>query len=334
MDLSRFKLPAGPLGKGLPGMVALGIVALVLVGSSMFQVDANSVGVVLRMGKLSRSVGPGLHFKAPLGIEKVYEVPVEEQRKEEFGFRTVRVGETTRYSDSEHEDESLMLTGDLNVVDVEWTVQYRISDPYLYLFRVRDVEHTLRYMSQAVMREFVGDRTVNEVLTAGRTELATSVQARLQELCNRYEMGIAIGQVILQDVTPPDPVKPSFNQVNQAQQEMERMINEARRDYNAEIPRARGRSEQLVQQAEGYELDRINRAKGEVARFRSLYAEYAKAPEITRQRIYLETMGQVLPKIRRKVILDSEATNTMPVMQLGDVNGPGLAPMAAQGGQR
>jgi len=318
----------------MPGVIALGIFLLVVVGSSMFQVDANSVGVVLRVGKLDRSVGPGLHFKAPLGIEKVYKVPVEEQRKEEFGFRTAAVGDTTRYSTDGYEHESLMLTGDLNVVEVEWTVQYRISDPYLYLFRVRDVEHTLRYMSQALMREFVGDRTVNEVLTAGRTELATSVQARLQELCNRYEMGVTVGQVILQDVTPPDPVKPSFNQVNQAQQEMERMINEARRDYNAVIPRARGQAEQQVQQAEGYMIDRTNRAQGEVARFASLYEEYAKAPEITRQRIYLETLGEVLPKIERKVIIDSEATNMMPVMQIGAGPGLGVAPISNAGGQR
>lgn len=292
------------------------LLVVVTIFSSFLQVGADSVGVILRFGKYTRTVGPGLHFKLPLGLEQVYKVPVEQQLKEEFGFRTAALDAATRYSSGDYSAESTMLTGDLNVVEVEWTVQYRISDPFNYLFRVRNPRDTFRFMTLAVMREVVGDRTVNEVLTIGRTELSSTVHARLQELCNQYEMGITIGQIILQDVTPPDPVKPSFNEVNQAQQEMEKTINQARTEYNAEIPRARGVALQLVQQAEGYELNRVNRAEGEVARFNSLLEEYRKAPEVTRQRIYLETMSQVMPKVKGKILVDDQAQSLVPLLQL------------------
>jgi membrane protease subunit HflK len=224
-----------------------------------------------------------------------------------------------------------MLTGDLNVAVVEWIVQYRIVQPRNYLFQVRDVRDTLRYMSQAVTREMVGDRTINEVLTVGRTELALSVQDKLQELCEQYETGIRIEQVILQDVTPPDEVKPSFNEVNQSQQQKETLINEARAEYNREVPQARGVAQQMVQQAEGYDLDRVNRAKGEADRFKAVYAEYRKAPEVTRRRMYLETLQGVLPKVGRKLIVDKDAGNVIPLLNLG---GEGLKPApAAPGGQ-
>ena len=309
-------------------VVVIGLIFLLAMTamSSFAQVGADSVGVVLRLGKFNRTVGPGLHFKLPLGMESLHKVPVEMQLKEEFGFRTTELAATSRYSSGDFSDESIMLTGDLNVVEVEWTVQYRISDPFQYLFRVRNVTDTFRFMTMAVMREIVGDRTVNEVLTVGRTELATTVHARLQELVNQYEMGITVGQIILQDITPPDPVKPSFNEVNQAQQEMEKMINQARTEYNAEIPRARGVAQQLLQQAEGYEINRVNRADGEVARFKSLYEEYEKAPEITRQRIYLETLGEVLPKIQGKILIDDKAQSMMPLLHIG---GPAAAAGAA-----
>ncbi|MBA2663113.1 MAG: FtsH protease activity modulator HflK [Bradymonadaceae bacterium] len=300
------------------GIVAVLIVVVIGIVSSFYQVGADSVGVVLRVGKFHGQVGPGLHFKLPFGIDEVHKVPTEKQLKEEFGFRTTdSSGANTRYSSADFSEESLMLTGDLNVVEVQWTIQYRISDPFKFLFRVRNVHHTLRFMTQAVMREVVGDRTVHEVLTVGRTELATSVHTRLQELCNQYEMGITVGQVILQDITPPDPVKPSFNEVNQAQQEMEKMINQARTEYNAEIPRARGIAQQLLQQAEGYEINRVNRAEGEAARFNSLYQAYTLAPEVTRRRIYIETMAEVLPQVKHKILVDEKATGLVPLLQLG-----------------
>ena len=214
------------------------------------------------------------------------------------------------------ENESLMFTGDLNSAVVEWVVQYRIEDPMRYLFKVRDVEETLSDLSEAVMRQVVGDRTVDEVLTVGRQEVADLVEQRLQELCEQYETGIRIEQVVLQHVDPPDPVKPSFNEVNQAEQERETKINQAQSEYNEVIPRARGEAQNTISTAEGYALNRVNRARGEAARFSALYSEYRKAPEVTRRRIYLETMEEVLPKTGRRLILDERLEGVVPLLDL------------------
>jgi membrane protease subunit HflK len=293
------------------------LLGLVLFFTTWFQVEANSEGVILRLGKFNRMVGPGLHLKIPFGVESVTLVPSQRQLKEEYGFRTLRSGTRTQFSQQQFLKESLMLTGDLNVAEVEWSVQYRIADPFKYLFRVRNVRDSFRDITEAVMREVVGDRTVNEVLTVGRTELTQVVEDELQKLCIQYETGIKVEQVILQDVAPPDAVKPSFNEVNQAQQEREKLINEARGQYNLEVPRARGRADQEISQAEGYAIDRVNRARGEASRFEQLYAEYRKAPEVTRQRIYIETMSQVLPKVGRKFIIDENTKGLIPFLQLG-----------------
>ncbi len=210
----------------------------------------------------------------------------------------------------------MMLTGDLNLADVEWVVQYRISDPYLYLFKVRDPVNTMRDISEASMREIVGDRTVNEVLTVGRAEIATSAQQKIQELCTEYSLGIKIEQVVLQDVNPPDPVKDAFNAVNQAQQEKETLINQARSEYNKIIPKAKGQADETIQKAEGFATERVNNALGEAARFNALYREYIKAPEVTRQRIYLETMGSVIPRLGQKIITDETGNNVLPLLQM------------------
>jgi membrane protease subunit HflK len=296
--------------------IAAGILALVILFTTVYTVGPEEVGVIVRFGKYERTVPPGLNFKLPLGIESVSKIPVERQLKQEFGFRTVSVGARTQYSQDEHTDESLMLTGDLNLADVEWVVQYRISDPYLYLFKVRNAEKTLRDMSESVVRKVVGDRTVNEVLTVGRMEIALRVEQLLQELCDEYENGIKIDQVVLQDVNPPDPVKPSFNAVNEAQQQRETLINQGQSEYNRVIPRARGEAQQLLQQAEAYSLSRVNLARGEAARFNALFTEYVKAPEVTRQRIYLETMAEIMPRIRNKVVVDENGTNLLPLLNL------------------
>ncbi len=297
------------------------IAGLVIFFTSWFQVEANSEGVILRLGKFNRMVGPGLHLKIPFGVESVTLVPSQRQLKEEFGFRTLRARSRNQFSQQQFLKESLMLTGDLNVAEVEWSVQYRISDPFKFLFRVRNVRDTFRDITEAVMREVVGDRTVNEVLTVGRTELAQAVESELQRLCTQYETGIAVEQVILQDVAPPDAVKPSFNEVNQAQQEREKLINEARGQYNMEVPRARGQADQEIRQAEGYAIDRVNRARGEASRFEQLHDEYRKAPSVTRQRIYIETLSQVLPKVGRKLIIDENTRNLVPLLQLGKGGG-------------
>jgi len=308
-------------------IVWLAVAALVAVGvmTSFYQVGPESVGIVRRLGRYDAPPRePGLHWRLPFGIESVDVVPTQRQLKSEFGFRTEEVGVTSRYADPRlFEQESLMLTGDLNVALVEWTVQYRISDPYKFLFRVQRPLETFRFMAQAVMREIVGDRTVNEVLTVGRTELAIAVEERLQRLCDQYEIGLNVTQVILQDVTPPDEVKPSFNEVNQAQQEKQRKINEARADYNREVPRAEGRAQQTIEQAEGYAIDRTNRAEGDAKRFAVLVDAYHKAPALTRRRIYIETMEQVLPQVGRKVIVDGSAGNLLQLLDLGGASAAG-----------
>ena len=315
IDLSKVKPPK--LNPKLIGLlVAAGIIAG-LFYTAVYQVKPEEVGVVLRLGKyMHPPAQPGLNFKFPFGIDKVYKVPVQRQLKEEFGFRTTKAGVRTQYSKASFEDESLMLTGDLNAAVVEWIVQYRINDPFKFLFRVRNVQETFRDITEATMREIVGDRTVNEVLTVGRQQIAAVAEEKLQELCNQYETGITVDQVVLQDVNPPDFVKPSFNEVNQAQQEREKLINQARSEYNQIIPKARGEAEETIQNAEGYALARVNRARGEAARFLSLYAEYKKAPAVTRRRFYLETLGDILPRTGRKIVIDEEAKGFIPLMDL------------------
>ncbi|MEO6682141.1 MAG: FtsH protease activity modulator HflK [Ginsengibacter sp.] len=297
-------------------IVLLGILALLLLSGGFFQIKPEELGVVTRFGKFSRTVEPGLNFKIPL-METIYKVPVERQQKLEFGFRTTSTRSTqSSYTKSDTKAESLMLTGDLNLADVEWVVQFRVEDPYNFLFKVKDPETSLRDISEASMRQVVGDRTVNEVLTVGRTEVASKAQEMIQNLCNEYSLGVKIDQVVLQDVNPPDQVKAAFNAVNQAQQEKETLINEARSAYNKVIPKARGQAQETLQKAEGYALERVNNAKGEVARFNDLYTEYIKAPDVTRRRIYLETMNKVLPNLGTKIITDKNGSNVLPLLQM------------------
>jgi membrane protease subunit HflK len=312
-DFNQMKVPNVP--SNLIKLGVIGVFVLIFLFSSFFTISPEEVGVVLRFGKFSHTAEPGLNFKIPFA-DMVEKVPVQRQLKEEFGFRTESAGVRTRYSKASFLDESLMLTGDLNAADVEWIVQYRISDPYKFLFKVRETRYTFRAMTEAIMREIVGDRTVNEVLTVGRQEISVSVQVKLQELCDQYETGIRVDQVVLQDVNPPERVKPSFNEVNQAQQEKEKLINQAQTEFNQVIPRARGEAEQLIQQAEGYALERTNKARGEAARFNSLFSEYRRAKDVTRQRIYLETLNNILPKVGKKLIVDENIKGLIPLLDL------------------
>jgi membrane protease subunit HflK len=316
--------PSGPL---LRGGIALAI-ALLLLATTFYQVQPEAVGVVLRFGRYVRTAEPGLHMKAPFA-EQVIKVPVQRQLKQEFGFRTVEAGVRTEYSQDNYNDESMMLTGDLNVAIVEWIVQYRVSDPYQFLFKVRNPEATFRAMNEAVMRQVVGDRTVTEVLTVGRQEIESSVEAELQTMAKQYELGITLDQVVLQDVNPPNPVKPSWDAVNQAQQQRDRLINEPRAEYNKVVPRAKGEAEQTSLQAQGYALDRVNRSQGDSARFKSVYESYRKAPDVTRRRMYLETMGRVLPNLGGKVFLDKDVKGILPLLPLQNIMGE---PTKAGGG--
>ncbi|MBD1395703.1 FtsH protease activity modulator HflK [Pontibacter sp. JH31] len=296
--------------------VLLGLILLILIFTSVKTVGPEEEGVVMYVGHYDRTVQPGLNFILPFGIEEMKKIPVQRQLKQEFGFRTVEAGTSTQYSKADFNDESLMLTGDLNLANVEWVVQYRIVNSYNYLFKVRDAEKALRDMSEAAMRKVVGDRTVNEVLTVGRQEVATSMEVLLQRMCDEYENGIRIDQVVLQDVNPPETVKPSFNAVNQAQQERETLINQAESEYNRIIPRARGEASETIQLAEAFALTRVNVATGEAARFNSLFEEYVKAPEVTKKRLYLETMERILPKIGGKIIVDEKGNNVLPLLNL------------------
>lgn len=296
--------------------ILIGVVVALVLLTSVKTVGPEEEGVVLFLGQFTRTVNPGLNFIAPLGLEKMYKIPVQRQLKLEFGFRTVTADVRTTYSERGYSIESLMLTGDLNLADVEWVVQYRIVDSYKYLFKVRDAEDALRDMSEAAMRKTVGDRTVNEVLTVGRQEVASTVEVLLQSLCEEYENGIRIEQVVLQDVNPPEPVKASFNAVNQAQQERETLINQAESEYNQVIPKARGVAEETVQLAEAYSFNRVNGALGEATRFNLLYMEYMKAPEVTKKRLYFETMERILPKINNKIIVDEKGNNVLPLLNL------------------
>jgi membrane protease subunit HflK len=296
--------------------IGYGLAALIILFGSFFSVQTEEVGVITRFGKYSRTVDPGLNFKIPFA-ETVYKVPVERQQKLEFGFRTVKAGVNSQYSRSrEARNEALMLTGDLNLADVEWVVQYRVSDAYNFLFKVRNPQTTLRDISESAMRQVVGDRTVNEVLTVGRTEIGVRLEELIQQICNEYDMGVKIDQVVLQDVNPPDPVKAAFNAVNEAQQEKETLINRAKSEYNKVIPKASGQALETIQKAEGYATERINRAKGEASRFNDLYREYVKAPEVTKRRIYLETMEKVLPRIGNMIITDEKGNSVLPLLNM------------------
>jgi membrane protease subunit HflK len=301
--------------------VLLGLAVLLGLLTSFYQVEPEEVALVLRFGEYVRSSDPGLHLKLPFGFESVQKVPVQRQWKEEFGFRTVKAGVRSQFATRGYAEEANMLTGDLNAAMVEWVVQYRVVDPYKFLFKVRQPRETFRSMTEAVMRAIVGDRTVNEVLTVGRAEVASEVQLALQGLCDQYEIGISVDQVVLQDVNPPDPVKPSFNEVNEAQQEREKLINQAQSEYNRVIPRAQGEALQTIQEAEGYALQRINEARGDSARFVALFREYRKAPDVTRTRIYLETMASVLPQVEGKVIVDGDLQSVLPLLNLDNVGG-------------
>jgi modulator of FtsH protease HflK len=314
------------------GLAALGLVGIYGLLTCFFTVPTDSQAVVLRFGKPIRTVDPGLHFKIPFGVDQRLAVEVKRQLKQEFGFGTPGGTNPWQYSDPYEQDaEKSMVTGDLNAALVEWVVQYRIDDPQQYLFEVRDPDATLRHLSESIMREVVGDRTVDEVITIGRQEIETLAASKLQQATQAYTMGLRIDQVQLKNVNPPQQVQASFNEVNQAQQERERAINIANGEYNKEVPRARGEADRMRSAAAGYALKRINEAEGDVAAFEALLTEYARAPDVTRRRIYLETMGKVLPNLGRTIILDEQARGLLPFLNLGETtSAPTPAPPQAR----
>lgn len=297
---------------------ALALLALIIIFTGFITVPADSVGVRFRFGKLQDVLDPGLRFKIPLGVDAVKLVPLQRQLKLEFGFTTEQRGSTNlnQFPD-DPEAERNMLTGDLNMALVEWVVQYRVKDPKVFLINVFEPEWTLRDAGEAVMREVVGDRTIDEVLTIGRVEIENECLVRLNKLVDRYVLGLQVTQVQLQNVQPPRVVQAAFNDVNAAQQEKQQAINVANGEYNKVIPRARGEAQRRLSEAQGYVAKRVNEARGDAHRFNALLAEYLKAPEVMKQRLYLETMTAVMPQFERKVILDENARQVLPLLQLG-----------------
>ena len=302
---------------------ALLIVLLIAVLlTSSYTVGAESEGVVLRFGKFFKTVEPGLHFKLPLGIDAVTVLPIRRQLKLEFGFATAGYTNPIQAGEDPAEEKS-MVTGDLNAALVEWVVQYRIEDPRQYLFDVRNPEGTLRDLSEAAMREVIGDRTVDELITIGRQDIEIEALARMQELSKRYQLGIRVDQVQLKNVNPPSQVQASFNEVNKAQQDRENAINVANGEYNKVIPKAKGEADQTIRGAEGYRFKRVNEAEGDVAAFSAVLQQYVKAPEITRTRLYLETMSEILPQTGPKIIVDESMRQLLPILPLSTKPGEG-----------
>lgn len=326
------------------------ILLLITVFSGFYSVATDSVGLVQRFGKYVRTTGPGLHFKIPLGIETVRRVRDKHSFKEEFGFRTKKAGVRTQYykprefaqqnnsfmrlskyiqqtglsGQNVFLAESLMLTGNLNAAEVEWVVQYKVKDPVAYAFNVRDIEGTIRNMAEAVMRQAVGDGTVDEVITDGKDRIQAECEEKLQEVLDTLQTGILVTKVVFQDVDPPQEVKDSFNEVNEARQDKERYINEAWQEYNRAIPRAEGEALQLIQEAEGYLLRRVNTAQGDAERFLATWQEYQNAKDVTRRRMYIETMTSVLPKLNKKIIVDADEKGVLPLLDLtGEMNPKG-----------
>ncbi len=313
--IKKFKAPGGMF------LIILILLALFFGSSTVFKIEYDEVGVIQRFGKYVRTNQPGLNFKLPTGIEKLTKVRVTHVYKEEFGFRSARADARERFSSgSENINVSLMLTGDLNVAIVPWIVQYRIKDPFNYLFKVRDVNRLLVDMSEAAMRLVVGDRSVNEVINK-RNEIAVEAREVLQKEMDNAESGIHIVTIEMKKTNVPGPVQPSFNEVNQAVQEKETLIYQAKEDYNKAVPAARGEAERTIKGAEGYALDRVNRAKGDASRFKAMYAEYAKAKDVTKRRLYLEMLRELFPKLGEKFIIDADQKNLLPLLNLGKQKG-------------
>ncbi len=306
------------------GKISLLIVAVVLIQgilSSFYTVQPAELGVLLRFGQYHRTTTPGLHFKIPL-IEEVRKVAVEKVQKEEFGFRTKTPGRntSTSYSNRNFDTESLMLTGDKNVIEVAWIVQYKVSDPINYLFKVADVQQAVRDASEMVTRRIVGNMDFDYVL-GNREILAGDAKRELQSELDNLECGVHIVTLQMQDINPPERVKPAFNEVNEADQDMKRLVNEAEEQYNKVIPKARGSAKQIVEEAKGYAVERINRAQGETSRFLSIFNEYSSAREVTRQRMYLEAMQEVLPHVKNVYVLDEQQNNVLPLLDISGRRG-------------
>ena len=312
INIKQIKLPKKKI---ITGVIILA--AVIFFATGLYTVNPEEVGVIQRFGKYLSTTQPGLHFKIPFGVDNLTKVKVKLVFKEEFGCRTLQAGVRTKYSSQSYNHEAIMLTGDLNIADVEWIVQYRIKDPVNYLFNVRNVEETMRDVSESVIRAVVGDRSVDEIIVLSRKEIADKSLLMLQEQLDIYEAGLEIVTINLQNVNPPEAVQPAFNNVNSAKQEKERIINEAWQKYNQVIPEAEGKAKRTIEEANGYAVNRVNRANGDANRFIQMYNKYRYSKTVTRKRLYLEMMEKVLPKVEKKYIIDDDANNVLPLLNLG-----------------
>ena len=314
IKIDQMKLPKVSMKKFLTFVVILAVIIFIFTG--LYTINPEEVGVIQRFGKYIDTTEPGLHFKIPFGVDKLTKVKVKHVYKEEFGFRTLQSGVQTKYSARSYDYESIMLTGDLNIADVEWIVQYRIKDPVKYLFNIRNAEETIRDLAESVTRQIVGDRSGDEVIVLSRKEIADEIQILLQQKLDDYEAGIGIYTINLQNVNPPERVKPAFNDVNSAKQEKERILNEAWQQYNKIIPEAKGKAKRTIEEAEGFAVNRVNRAEGDADRFIKMYNQYKKAKSITKKRLYLETMQKILPKVEKVFIIDEDQAGILPLLNL------------------
>lgn len=326
--MSERDVTPGQLPKRLTpkAIIILVVVILVLITafSSFFVVDQRELAVVLLFGRYNRTAEPGLHFKLPFGIEKNHNVPTQVVLKHEFGYRTDRPGITTLRAIQDFPGESVMLTGDLNIVDVEWIIQYRIHDAFNWLFKVQDKEKTIRDISQSVVNQLVGDRAIFDVIGAERANIEVQAQDLMNELFDKYELGIRVTTVKLQNIVPPaGPVQEAFEDVNKAIQDRNRLLNEGQEAYNQAIPRAKGEAEQLVQEAEGYAIQRVNKAEGDVARFSRVLSEYNRNPGVTRTRLYYEMFEEVFKDAENVDLIDKNLQNFIPFKALEPIVGGG-----------
>lgn len=314
---AKFKMPDIKLKGPIILIIVLAVAIIAVLSTSFIIVDQTESAVITTFGRYSKTVGAGLHYKLPFGIQKSYIVPTKVIQTETFGFRTLKTGFQTQYSEQQYPDESTMLTGDLNIVDVEWIIQYRIDDPQAWLFNVFDKQKTIRDISQSVMNRLVGDRLILGVIGSDRQTIQDNAVVMMNDIFDQYGLGIKVTQVQLQNIVPPAGVQNAFEDVNKAIQDMNRLINEGKEAYNAEIPKAKGQADQLVEIAQGYAAERVNEAKGDVARFESVLTEYRKSPDITRKRLYFEMIDEILAGNSEVELIDKTLENVIPLKMLG-----------------
>jgi len=304
-----------------PGTISVLVIivfALFFVVTSFYIVDQAEEAVITRFGKYRETIGPGLHFKMPFGIDKTYLVNVKNVQTQQFGFRTLSSGINSTYAGDM--SISTMLTGDLNMVDVEWIIQYRIVDSFAWTFNVNEKTQTIRDVSQSVINMLVGDRAIMDIMGFERSAIEVLGAEYMNETFKSYGLGINVITVKLQNTDPPVSVQGAFDDVNKAIQDRNRLINEGQQAYNELIPRTKGEADKLVQIAEGYATERINRAEGDVARFNAVYEEYRRSPDVTRQRLYYEMMEEVFKDGGNTVVIDRRFNNFLPLRDIGSVS--------------